>query len=326
MLDDLPEHFRKEVLDAFDKDGDGRIHPLELLRGARRYAESKTQRSRLLMMILSLVVLIVLIIGTMSAMTFMIVDMSKEARVDDDGVMRSAQNDKIHIKTAESTVAYPMNSAFSDATFHKLRQVRFQAPSGGSISLQVLGWYRELLTGTNDTAANSTVTLLTHPGHISVTGTEVVFEDNGQGVFQRLGFQSGRKLLSGTVSLEALFSALEKDETVDVEKEIETFQKYVGDIYVMLGYDSHLQYFGCRYQAGSAWVGEGIVCNFYRDAVFRLIDKCAASLENLGGTAAPAPTTNTTTPCSATPNNVTNSTNATGAGSRCVRVKCRVMV
>ena len=134
------------ALKVFDQDGDGTVDPKELARAAEMYQASKKSQRRMRKFIIGLVLFVVALIGINSAMTFMMVEISKETKASPDGVMALANAGGGHqgavVKTAANGEPSPLTSGLPDAAFAQLKQFQVDSPTGAHVSLVVQGWYR----------------------------------------------------------------------------------------------------------------------------------------------------------------------------------------
>ena len=133
------------ALKIFDQDGDGTVDPKELMRAAELYQSSKKSQKRMRKFIIGMVLFIIALIGINSAMTFMMVELGKETKASEDGVMRvnagGGQQGAV-VKTAANGESAPLTTALPDAAFEQLKRFVVDSPTGAHVSLVVQGWYR----------------------------------------------------------------------------------------------------------------------------------------------------------------------------------------
>lgn len=80
----------QEVLSQFDEDKSGTVDTSELAIAAKLYEASKKQTKRLTKVVMGLSILLILLVAAISAMTFVVVELTKETRAGSDGVMTVA--------------------------------------------------------------------------------------------------------------------------------------------------------------------------------------------------------------------------------------------
>ena len=84
---------------------------------------------------------VVALIGINSAMTFMMVELSKETKASPDGVMRvnaGGGHQGAVVKTAANGEPSPLTSGLPDAAFAQLKQFQVDSPTGAHVSLACL--------------------------------------------------------------------------------------------------------------------------------------------------------------------------------------------
>ena len=251
-------------LRALDTSGDGYLSAAEFRQGL--VAELKNEkRMRLLRRLLAgSAALLLLLVGLMTAMTFVVVDLSKDTEpsggrlVDRDSgeALRTASEDfeppgadgvlrprggNSSLAVAEARLPGPLTSALPNEAFSDLKTFRATSDSGAYVELVVTGWARLGADGVGD------VVLVTPAGHVTVAGEELFFEDLVGNLFERAGFRTaavprrrlsaiagggrfGRRL-AGFYELQAFFNSVSSWEGLGADEQKPTFpDKYVVNV------------------------------------------------------------------------------------------------
>jgi len=102
-LEAFPESLR-DNLKAFDKDGDGSVGSAELAMAAKMYQDSLRDQKRLKIVVMVLCGVILLLFAGMFALSWTAIELTKEMRAGDGGVMKTPSGDLVAMAAAEEAV------------------------------------------------------------------------------------------------------------------------------------------------------------------------------------------------------------------------------
>ena len=144
----------------------------------------------------------------------------------------STSSNSTGVPSAAQTAQAPLqpmslDSAMPDSFYDELKVLKVVSDNGSTMSLTVHGWARI------KTAYGSYVKLVTQPGTVRITGSQLTFADLVGGLFEEAGFDldtSGRKLL-GLYELIGLFNSIPAEDWINLGAE-ETAPGFFGDFYM----------------------------------------------------------------------------------------------
>jgi hypothetical protein len=167
-LDSFPEDVR-DVVQIFDKDGDGTISRSELAMAADMWIESKNSVKRLRIYLGVGVATILLLFLGIFGLIWAVVILTKETKLTNAGAVVSNSGAAQLTKTAPvtQTVSHALASWLPDATFDALRYIVVES-FPNKLRLNVNGWGR---TQNRDGTYN--VSIVTNLGLITVVGTDL---------------------------------------------------------------------------------------------------------------------------------------------------------
>ena len=166
-LSTLPKEVQPS-LKVFDVDGDGTVAPLELARAAELYKESKNSVKRLTRAVVVLFLVLVALVGTIIGLTAVVIEESKETKVDSSGVTTVKGADTpaataAVLQQTDITAAFATEPAALDA----IKSLYF-INDELELSYTVTGWRRSAAAVTFYTARGDTVQV-TAAGALTVT-------------------------------------------------------------------------------------------------------------------------------------------------------------
>lgn len=209
------------ILKDLDKDGDGRVSMDELTNYIEKHRDTKRDRKMLRMLLISSVILMVLLVGSLTAMTVVVVDRAKDTevqgnaikvrgtsttaqcasadlKVTSDGVIVAQSSDhsrkllardNADIATALAVrnhyVSVELSSTLPDEYFQELHWFKIFSSTGLQMSFKVLAMSRVL---TKSAKCGTLLKIVTAAGVIILDDKDIYYSDDMFGLFQESGF------------------------------------------------------------------------------------------------------------------------------------------
>ncbi|MCP4742272.1 MAG: hypothetical protein GY871_08615, partial [Actinomycetales bacterium] len=183
----------QDSLRALDLDGSGSVDSRELARAAEAYRSVQARAKRLNRMLAFGAVVLMLTLAAFSGLVFAVVEMTKESRVSDSGVLMVKGSNET-VKTSQVLNKSTMCSQLGDEIFRDMRYLEVTSPTGATVSLNILGWAR---MPEDHSLHGTVVVIVTQVGTVTIDGSELAFEDSVAPFFSKAGFSvssTGRRL------------------------------------------------------------------------------------------------------------------------------------
>ena len=200
----------QDSLRALDLDGSGSVDSRELARAAEAYRSVQARAKRLNRMLAFGAVVLMLTLAAFSGLVFAVVEMTKESRVSDSGVLMVKGSNET-VKTSQVLNKSTMCSQLGDEIFRDMRYLEVTSPTGATVSLNILGWAR---MPEDHSLHGTVVVIVTQVGTVTIDGSELAFEDSVAPFFSKAGFSvssSGRRL-QGLYKVAAFLNSIESIE------------------------------------------------------------------------------------------------------------------
>ena len=164
----------QDSLRALDLDGSGSVDSRELARAAEAYRSVQARAKRLNRMLAFGAVVLMLTLAAFSGLVFAVVDMTKESRVSESGVLMVKGSNET-VKTSQVLNKSTMCSQLGDEIFRDMRYLEVTSPTGATVSLNILGWAR---MPEDHSLHGTVVVIVTQVGTVTIDGSELAFEDS----------------------------------------------------------------------------------------------------------------------------------------------------
>ena len=200
----------QDSLRALDLDGSGSVDSRELARAAEAYRSVQARAKRLNRMLAFGAVVLMLTLAAFSGLVFAVVEMTKESRVSDSGVLMVKGSNET-VKTSQVLNKSTMCSQLGDEVFRDMRYLEVTSPTGSTVSLNILGWAR---MPEDHSLHGTVVVIVTQVGTVTIDGSELAFEDSVAPFFSKAGFSvssTGRRL-QGLYKVAAFLNSIESIE------------------------------------------------------------------------------------------------------------------
>ena len=200
----------QDSLRALDLDGSGSVDSRELARAAEAYRSVQARAKRLNRMLAFGAVVLMLTLAAFSGLVFAVVEMTKESRVSDSGVLMVKGSNET-VKTSQVLNKSTMCSQLGDEIFRDMRYLEVTSPTGATVSLNILGWAR---MPEDHSLHGTVVVIVTQVGTVTIDGSELAFEDSVAPFFSKAGFSvssTGRRL-QGLYKVAAFLNSIESIE------------------------------------------------------------------------------------------------------------------
>ena len=200
----------QDSLRALDLDGSGSVDSRELARAAEAYRSVQARAKRLNRMLAFGAVVLMLTLAAFSGLVFAVVEMTKESRVSDSGVLMVKGSNET-VKTSQVLNKSSMCSQLGDEIFRDMRYLEVTSPTGATVSLNILGWAR---MPEDHSLHGTVVVIVTQVGTVTIDGSELAFEDSVAPFFSKAGFSvssTGRRL-QGLYKVAAFLNSIESIE------------------------------------------------------------------------------------------------------------------
>merc|ERR1719199_187616 len=124
----LPKELQP-TLKVFDVDDDGSVAPLELARAAELYKQPRNQVQRLVKVVAVLFIILLALIGTIVGLTAVVIEESKESKVDSSGVQKVAgSNTPVATATMQSQASIYDAMSFTTDQLEAVTKMNFNNP------------------------------------------------------------------------------------------------------------------------------------------------------------------------------------------------------
>ena len=200
----------QDSLRALDLDGSGSVDSRELARAAEAYRSVQARAKRLNRMLAFGAVVLMLTLAAFSGLVFAVVEMTKESRVSESGVLMVKGSNET-VKTSQVLNKSTMCSQLGDEVFRDMRYLEVTSPTGSTVSLNILGWAR---MPEDHSLHGTVVVIVTQVGTVTIDGSELAFEDSVAPFFSKAGFSvssTGRRL-QGLYKVAAFLNSIESIE------------------------------------------------------------------------------------------------------------------
>ena len=200
----------QDSLRALDLDGSGSVDSRELARAAEAYRSVQARAKRLNRMLAFGAVVLMLTLAAFSGLVFAVVEMTKESRVSESGVLMVKGSNET-VKTSQVLNKSTMCSQLGDEVFRDMRYLEVTSPTGATVSLNILGWAR---MPEDHSLHGTVVVIVTQVGTVTIDGSELAFEDSVAPFFSKAGFSvssTGRRL-QGLYKVAAFLNSIESIE------------------------------------------------------------------------------------------------------------------
>ena len=128
----------QDSLRALDLDGSGSVDSRELARAAEAYRSVQARAKRLNRMLAFGAVVLMLTLAAFSGLVFAVVEMTKESRVSESGVLMVKGSNET-VKTSQVLNKSTMCSQLGDEIFCDMRYLEVTSPTGATVSINILG-------------------------------------------------------------------------------------------------------------------------------------------------------------------------------------------